>query len=127
MTAMTVTVAALNVYPVKSCRGIARQSALLTERGLLDDRRWMIVEEGDPAYFLTQREHPRLALVETQVDGQHLRLCAPGMAPLESTIDRNGEKRNVIVWRDTIPAIDEGPAVAQWLSSYLGLSVRLVR
>ena len=52
-------VAALNVYPVKSCAGIALAEAQLVETGLAHDREWMVV---DPVgHFLTQRDTPRSA------------------------------------------------------------------
>ena len=46
------TIAALNVYPVKSCRGIGLDEARVAARGLVaatpsaeaGDREWMIVE-----------------------------------------------------------------------------------
>jgi uncharacterized protein YcbX len=40
---MAATIAALFVYPVKGCRGIALSSARVTERGLEHDREWMVV------------------------------------------------------------------------------------
>ena len=58
---MPATITQLNVYPVKSCRGVALSEALLTKEGLENDRQWLIVEPG--GQFLTQRELPRLALI----------------------------------------------------------------
>ena len=59
---MAASIAALFVYPVKSCRGIALDFARLAERGLEHDREWMIVD-GD-GRFVTQRDVPRLALID---------------------------------------------------------------
>ncbi|WP_347554071.1 MOSC N-terminal beta barrel domain-containing protein [Robbsia sp. KACC 23696] len=55
----------LHVYPIKSCRGIAVDSALLTPYGLAHDREWMVVHaEGTEAgTFISQRTHPALAWV----------------------------------------------------------------
>jgi hypothetical protein len=39
---MSLCIGAINVYPVKSCRGVALQSAMLTEAGLIFDREWMV-------------------------------------------------------------------------------------
>ena len=55
------TITALNVYPVKSCRGTALQQATIGATGLQGDRRWMVATDG--GRFLTQRELPRLALI----------------------------------------------------------------
>ena len=125
---MTPTISSLYVYPVKSCRGLYAHTALLTPRGLLHDREWMIVEaDGDPARFITQREYPRLALVETGLSESTLRLSAPGMEFLEVDDCFDGNRRDVVVWRDVVRAIDQGAAAAEWLSLFLGANVRLVR
>ena len=88
----------------------------------------MIVEAGgDPARFITQREYPRLALVETGLRESALTLSAPGMEILSVGYDREGAGRDVVVWRDTVRAIDQGDVAADWLSAFLGKAVRLVR
>ena len=56
---------ALNIYPVKSCRGIALRSARVARHGLADDRHWMLVRPN--GRFVTQRELPRMALIGTTV------------------------------------------------------------
>ena len=57
-------IAALHYYPLKSARGIELERAQLTIAGFQDDRRWMLVSET--GRFLTQRELPRLALLELE-------------------------------------------------------------
>ena len=82
------TLTALNVYPVKGCRGIAVSRARIGARGLVatasaasvGDREFMIV---DPAgRFVTQRETPRLALVATRLEADALVLSTRRVAPL---------------------------------------------
>lgn len=120
-----ISIASLHVYPVKSCRGIERSQATLTEAGLEHDREWMVVTpEGR---FLTQREEPRLALVETDVDDMRLRLSSAGQGAVEVPLGLRGEPRNVVVWRHACVAHDQGEAPARWLSDALGQAVRLVR
>lgn len=125
---MTPAISGLYVYPVKSCKGLQVLAAQLTPRGLLHDREWMVVEaHGDPARFITQRELPRLALIETGLSATALTLSAPGME-LHSVDDAfEGAGRDVFVWRDTVHAIDQGAAVSGWLSDFLARDVRLVR
>lgn len=125
---MTPTIGGLYVYPVKSCKGLYAPTAQLTPRGLLRDREWMIVTAKDePARFITQRERPRLALVETGLSASALTLLAPRMEILSVDYGREGAARNVVVWRDTVRAIDQGADAADWLSAFLGEAVRLVR
>ncbi len=124
----TATIGGLYVYPVKSCGGLYANAALLTPRGLQHDREWMVVDAGaDPARFLTQRECPRMALVETGLSAAALTLAAPGMEMLEVGYAIEGASRQVVVWRDTVRAIDQGAAAADWLSAFLGREVRLAR
>ncbi len=122
---MNATVASLFVYPVKSCRGIALSTARLTERGIAHDREWLIVDEG--GRFVTQREVPRLALLVPALSTEALELRAPDLSPIAVALDLPGTRRNVTVWRDTLPAIDQGDAAAAALSAWLGQPVRLVR
>lgn len=122
---MRAAIAALFVYPVKSCRGVAVDQAFVTERGLQRDREWLIVDAD--GRFVTQREVPRLALILAAVTDTALRLDAPGMPTLQVALDARGPFMSVTVFRDTFDAIDQGASAAQWLSAYVGQALRLVR
>lgn len=121
---MTVPIAALSIYPVKSCRGIALESAQLGATGLRDDRHWMLVRPN--GRFVTQRELPRLALVHTAVDADGLTLSAPGMAPLRVPRATAGERLAVTVWSFSGGGIDAGEAATDWCTQFLGTPLRLV-
>jgi uncharacterized protein YcbX len=123
--APVITVAALHVYPVKSCRGIALEEARLTEAGLEHDREWMIVTPD--GRFVTQRERPRLALIETRLTADALVLSAPGLEPLVVPFDHAGAPVEVTVWRDRCRAHDQGEDAARWLRAFAGHELRLVR
>ncbi len=122
---MSATVASLFVYPVKSCRGIALSTAMMTERGIARDREWLIVDEH--GQFITQREVPRLALIAPTLSETHLELAAPDLSPLAIPLNHQGKRSDVTVWRDTLPAIDQGDDAANVLSAWIGRPVRLVR
>ena len=119
-----ISVAALHLYPVKSCRGIAVAEATVTAAGLEHDREWMVVTPQ--GRFLTQREEPRLALVATSLDAGALTLQGGG-GRLVVPLDRRGEQREVTVWRDRCVGLDQGEEAARWLTELLGRQVRLVR
>jgi uncharacterized protein len=114
----------LNIYPVKSCRGIARPSLQLAPTGLERDRHWLVVRPG--GRFVTQRELPRLALIETALSATGLQLSAPGMLLLDIPERSDGEKYDVVVWRDICRGIDQGDSAAAWLTRFLGEELRLV-
>lgn len=118
-------IAALAVYPVKSCRGISLDEAVLTERGLRHDRRWMIVDDG--GRFRTQRELPQLATLRTAIDGQRL-VLGIGAEELSLPLDGDeGEPMQVTVWRDSVAAVRPDPRIDEALSAWLGRPLRLVR
>jgi uncharacterized protein len=122
---MDATLAALTVYPVKSCRGIALAEARLTERGIEHDREWMIVDAAGA--FLTQRQVPRMAQIATALSASALHLWAPGMTRLTIPFDAGSTRTEARVWRDAVPALDQGDAAASVLSDWIGQPVRLVR
>ncbi|HEY2928858.1 MOSC domain-containing protein, partial [Piscinibacter sp.] len=80
MSDVEVRIAALNVYPVKSCAGVALGESLLVETGFEFDRAWMVVDAD--ARFVTQRELPRMALIRPVLKTQEMVLRAPGMLAL---------------------------------------------
>lgn len=113
-------------HPVKSCRAVALRRGRVDRLGLVPDRRWMIVDER--GRFLTQRELPRLALVEATLADERLSLAAPGAAPLALPVAGAAARRiEIEVWRHRGPALDQGDLAAAWLTSLLGVACRLVR
>jgi uncharacterized protein YcbX len=119
------TVAALRLYPVKSCRGLDLSSALVTERGLLHDREWMIVDGA--GRFVSQREAPRLALIVPVLSETSLELRAPGRTSLTLPLEGPGPLRQVTVWNDSLAAIDQGETAAAWISAWIETEAQLVR
>ncbi len=118
-------IASLHVYPVKSCRGIDVDEALVTPTGLEWDRRWMIVHPD--GRFITQREHPRLATITVAIDGKRLSLSSDGVPALSVDAGHAGPARPVTIWGDACRGIDAGDAAAAWLTGLLGEALRLVR
>ena len=121
----TVSVASLHVYPIKSCGGIALTEALLIETGIEFDRAWMVVDPS--GLFVTQRELPRMALIQPTLQTSDMVLRAPGMLALHVALDRVEERVIATVWSDEVAAYDMGDLCAQWLSDFLGRPLRLVR
>ncbi len=113
------------IFPIKSARGISVPSALLEERGLQYDRRWMLVDGN--GLFLTQRKFPRMALMDVQVKSDTLLVNAPGMGEL--TIPFDVKKSNAIavtVWDDAVQAFTISDEIDKWFSQFLDVPCRLV-
>lgn len=114
----------LAIYPVKSLRGIQLQEMPIGALGPLGDRRFVIADSQ--RRFITQRQIPRMCLVDVEWNGDRLRLHAPGCAELKVDVRQADAARTpVTVWRDTVAACDMGDAAAAWLSVYLGVTARL--
>jgi uncharacterized protein len=120
-----VQITAINVYPVKSCRGVALQRARITATGFEHDREWLIVRPT--GQFITQREEPRMALIHTALTADSLQLSKPEGETLSVPIDLTGPPVEVTCWGDRCAAFDAGDEAAAWLSDFLGKPLRLVR
>lgn len=125
MSDVDISVESVHVYPVKSCAGTSPREAELVETGFDLDRAWMVVDAG--GVFVTQREMPRMALVQPTLKNDELVLRAPGMLALHVAIDRVEAACEVTVWDDRFSAFDMGPLCAQWFTDFLGKPLRLAR
>jgi len=122
---MTV-VAGIRIYPVKSCRGIDAETAVVERRGLAHDRRHMLIDANDR--FVTQRQHPQMALIGVTQDATGLTLTAPGAEPLRiAATQRFDACARVTIWRGGADAAIAPDDVNQWLTRHLGFDCRLVR
>ena len=123
----------ITLYPIKSCAGIALREAVLTRDGLMSeqvyDREWMVVDAD--GRFLTQREHPRMALIVPHIKSSTLELRAPGMLRLEIELGlphpQLAPTLEVQLWDETVRAYDCDAATASWFSKAIGVPCRLVR
>jgi uncharacterized protein YcbX len=120
-----ITLASIHSYPVKSCRGIRHESALLTRAGLEHDREWMFVSAD--GRFITQRDEPRLARVQVALREHALVLSADGAGEVEVPFELDGPRSSVAVWGDRCEGIDQGDTAAGWISALLGRAARLLR
>ncbi len=117
---------ALHIYPVKSCRGLSVATAEVDDHGFTGDRRFMVVSAED-GKFLTQRTHPRMALIETALSQDALTLASPKHGDVTVPLKFSAGLRRVTVWKSTVTADDCGDEPAEWLTDFLGLPLRLVR
>jgi uncharacterized protein YcbX len=123
----------ITLYPIKSCAGMPLRSATLTSAGLMKeqiyDREWMVVDEA--GICMTQREHPRMALISPRLKADTLELRAPGMLRLEIELGLPdpdlAPTLTVQVWDDKVLAYDCDATTAAWFSSFLGRPCRLAR
>ncbi|MES2240421.1 MAG: MOSC N-terminal beta barrel domain-containing protein [Bacteroidota bacterium] len=118
------------IYPIKSLGGIPLEQSKVTERGLENDRRWMLVDQE--GLFLSQRTHPQLALFQPQIENDFLNITHKGKeseALKISLLADNLKPKNkipVTVWEDDLEAEELSLEANEWFSERLGFAVRLV-
>ena len=121
------TISQLFIYPIKSLGGIEVKSAQLTDRGLQYDRRWMLVDDHN--HFLTQREFPVMALLQTAIENDRLiiypknnigdRFSLPLLPEVKVTA-------KVTIWDDECTAQYVSTEADEWFTQKLGMACRLV-
>ena len=115
----------LFIYPLKSARGTPVEVLELDDRGAVNDRRWMVVDEE--GVFISQREEPRLALISATPTPVGLRLEAPGCPELD--VPRPDDQAPAIrgaVWDGSCEVLLASQESHEWLSAFLGRACRLV-
>ncbi len=115
----------INIYPVKSLKGISLNEAAVEDRGLEYDRRWMLTTPD--GVFFTQREYPKMAAIKVEVTENGLLISAeesPGiMIPFEPD---QPQKQDVTIWQSVCEGEVYGEDVNRWFSQVLGVDCQLV-
>lgn len=115
------------VYPIKSLAGVQMRQWWVEERGFRYDRRWLIIDDHNR--FVTQREHPQMALIEVALRDEGIILqhrSHPSSVLCVPYIPTTAEVLTVQIWNDSVEAIMVGEPYNQWLTKILGFSARLV-
>lgn len=114
----------INVYPIKSLRGVSLKTSLVENRGLQFDRRWMLVDERNQ--FLTQRDFPKMATVGVKITNDGL-LVSSGGETLEISFEpQTNETANVKIWSSRCLGRIYEKKINEWFSDVLETSCRLV-
>ncbi len=123
-----VVVSELNFYPIKSCAGTSAEELPVGPTGFEHDREWMVIDSisGNP---ITQRDEPRLALVQPVLTTHELEVSAPGMTDFAVTLqaDNKAETIPVELFKKSGRGVDQGSVANDALSSFLDRPIRLLR
>lgn len=137
-----ITITSLFVYPVKSLKAVPVQSIRLEERGLMNDRKYMIVSPlpvplwgsfgpNDPTYrFLTQRQCPILTQISVHINETTNQLefsCSnsgsyPELDLMKTVVVQimatppNKTKYLAKIWDDVVSVQDMGDEIAEYLT-----------
>ncbi|MFL6122428.1 MOSC domain-containing protein [Actinophytocola sp.] len=123
------TVSELILYPVKGCAGTSMTRARVQRTGVLHDRSFMFVRASD-GVFRSQRKTPKLSIIRPELteEGDKLTLSAPDVQAMALDVREEGRRLTVDihgVWQGE--AVDQGDEAAEWASTLVGESLRLVR
>ena len=114
----------LNIYPVKSLKGIPLNEAIVEDRGLQFDRRWLLVDGNGK--FITQREVPQMATVKIEVGPEGMRAARNGSSidvPLDPA---TGDRAHVEIWGQEVVAEYYPQEFHRWFTDAIGSECRLV-
>lgn len=115
------------IYPIKSLAGVRVKHARVLPKGLAYDRRWMLVDAQ--GRFLTQREHPNMALFNVLLEGGYIKISHPESS---ESITLNLEKPILTtslianIWEDNVEVIETDSALSDWFSGILKNECKLV-
>lgn len=119
-------VARLNIAPVRSLGLETRQEIELTELGVVEDRRFYLVDEADR--LVDQLIAASLVQIAAWTDPEAtvLRLTFPDGRVVEDDVRIGASFESIIYARPVVGHVVEGPW-ADALSAFLGKSVRVIR
>jgi len=121
----------LLLYPIKGCRGYSVHQIMITTMGLLGDREFAVIADGQR---VNQKQIPELMLLSAVWDSPEILLLDfPGVdsfklnTTLNAITDVGLAASEIQVYGNSLPILDMGDNVADWLSMALGTAVRLAR
>ncbi len=123
---MTLTVASLHIYPIKSLGGFSVKEARTTDRGFEHDRRWMLVDTN--GRFISQREAGAMACLHCSSTKYGFRVSDirdGDVIDLPWRLD-GGETQRASVWSDEVDALRASEEVSAWFADKLGITCALL-
>ncbi|MGB0523720.1 MAG: MOSC domain-containing protein [Flammeovirgaceae bacterium] len=115
----------LITYPLKSAAGIYTTKAVVTRRGLANDRHWVIfTTDGN---MMTARQHPKLLALVPQIKstGLHLQVNNDNKHMLINYPAPDSSLTTIKIFSDEATGAKANAEANQWLSDYLGIDCQL--
>ena len=114
------------IYPVKSLGGISLKESLVTDCGLMYDRRWMIIDANEN--YISQKTKPEMALISTDISNDKIILRHKLTSEqIEFGINETTSKKIKAKVLDDVVQVDHvNSNIDEWLSINLNIRCRLV-
>ena len=129
MSAPTIELTGIYIYPVKSLRGVSLDEATLSEGRLAGDRTWLLVDAA--GRFMHMRDYPQMARIEAAITERGIMVRRDGMPPLaidrpEVSEEALSTVTHVRLWRRSAPVIPVSHEADEWFTRALGVRCRLM-
>lgn len=121
---MKLHLSSIYIYPIKSFPAVMLREAEALDRGLADDRRWMLVDNS--GRFISLREERKLLDFAISSEGNNWRIGYQDAALIIPKELPEGESWEVQIWDDHVQAIKGPGKWDQWFEERLGYSCHLV-
>ncbi|MFT4713637.1 MAG: hypothetical protein ACJAVI_005978 [Candidatus Azotimanducaceae bacterium] len=115
------------LYPIKGCRGYSVEQVVVTPMGLLGDREFALVKDGERA---NQKQLPdliHLTAVWKSPDCLVMKYPSCEDFELDCSLQQELAIGQIQVYGKDVPTLDMGNAVAEWLSKAFNADVRLAK
>lgn len=113
----------INIYPIKSLKGISLQKAKIERRGLEFDRRWMLIDEKNNGF--TQREFPKMATLGVKILENALQISSGAEKLLVPFEIENKKAEKVTIWQSKCLAEIYEKSINDWFSERLQTKCKL--
>lgn len=113
----------INIYPIKSLKGISLNEAKIERRGLEFDRRWMLIDEKNKGF--TQREFPKMATLSVEILENGLQISDGNERLFVPFEIENKKAEKVTIWQSKCVAEIYEKSINDWFSERLQTNCRL--
>ncbi|MDQ3014722.1 MAG: MOSC domain-containing protein [bacterium] len=118
-------IARLTRFVIKSCGGQELTRAEVTQTGLAEDHRYMLVKPN--GVFISQRDYPKLCRAQSWINGETVMCIAPDLPQLSFPLGYYpGKVIDVEVHQQPFRAVVMAPEHSHWFSKFLGTECLLV-
>lgn len=116
------------IYPIKSLGGIQLETGSVREKGLLHDRRWMLITHDNE--FMTQRAYPQMALLQPDIANGEMTVNRKGHPAIQTKfqidLPPSGRKMQAKIWNDEVEVMEVDTTLSEWFSQQLSVLCKLV-
>ena len=119
-----IVVTKLSIYPVKGCQAVHVDTMEIVNTGPRYDRQWLVV--GADGKFISQRSHPKLAVISAYMKDDMLVLTISGHDSIMVEPTSEGDVIEATLHKNIVKTVEQSAEVSRALSDYLECNAKLV-